>query len=228
MAVDRLEDIPGYLGIVGEVSTFDCYELKKLDFVPDLIFDIGANVGAFARHAHELFPSAQIVCVEPDPDNFENLCKFTNGPCFTFINLPIGKGKIWRHVNTPSIGHRCYMSAGLGFPEDRIGSVENSAVVLTEASPITLVDLANRFPLDSKNVFLKMDVEGNEHTVFTDPESMAVLRKCRAFSIEVHRYAITGDLINEVRQKTGEALDSFKDKFDVHWGHAVFHARRKA
>lgn len=227
MTVDNLEDIPGYAGIVGDVEENDVYGLRKLDFTPTLIFDIGANVGVFARHARKLFPEAYIVCVEPDKENFQNLCKFTEGPGFFFFNLPIGNGQMWHYLNAPSIGHQCYMSAGLGYPAKGLTAEEGKSVERVKVSPMTLVELDSHVPFEDEEVFLKMDIEGNEHTVFTDPESMAILRKCTAFAIEVHKYALTHELIEEVQARTDEALKSLEDEFDTHWEHVVFHARKR-
>lgn len=40
-----------------------------LSFEPGTILDIGANVGAFTRRAHEKWPHAKIFCCEPMPAN---------------------------------------------------------------------------------------------------------------------------------------------------------------
>ena len=40
-----------------------------LPFEPKTILDIGANIGAFARQAHEKWPLAHIICCEPMPFN---------------------------------------------------------------------------------------------------------------------------------------------------------------
>ncbi|MCP4745131.1 MAG: FkbM family methyltransferase [Desulfobacteraceae bacterium] len=40
-----------------------------LQFEPETILDIGANIGAFAYQAHRKWPQAQMVCCEPMPFN---------------------------------------------------------------------------------------------------------------------------------------------------------------
>ena len=67
----------GYNGLYGEVVTEDCYRLKTLGFVPDVIFDLGANIGVFTRYARDMFNNAKIISVEPNLDNFENLKTFS-------------------------------------------------------------------------------------------------------------------------------------------------------
>jgi len=42
---------------------------------PKVIFDCGANIGLFAIQIKNEFPDAQVICVEPDPENFNQLQK---------------------------------------------------------------------------------------------------------------------------------------------------------
>lgn len=51
----------------------DEYFVQPLNFVPDTILDIGANVGAFALRAHQQWPAAKVICYEPMPFNLEQL-----------------------------------------------------------------------------------------------------------------------------------------------------------
>lgn len=45
---------------------------------PDLVIDVGANVGQFARLVRQRFPSARLVCVEPLPSAFATLQRWAN------------------------------------------------------------------------------------------------------------------------------------------------------
>lgn len=42
---------------------------------PKFVLDCGANIGLFAIHIKNEFPEAKIICVEPDPENFDALRK---------------------------------------------------------------------------------------------------------------------------------------------------------
>jgi hypothetical protein len=94
----RLEDTlgGGWPGLYGEVVTEDCYRLRQLDFVPDIVFDIGANVGTFTRHARSLWPRAVIVAVEPDKANCAHFRKFTPMHNIFLLEAAIGVCDIWR------------------------------------------------------------------------------------------------------------------------------------
>jgi FkbM family methyltransferase len=54
-----------------------------LPFVPNTILDIGANIGAFAKKAHDRWPKAQLICCEPMPFNVSQLRR--NAPPGTSI-----------------------------------------------------------------------------------------------------------------------------------------------
>jgi FkbM family methyltransferase len=47
-------------------------------YMPNVIFDIGANVGATAIYFSMVYPKAQIKCYEPSPQNFEFLTRNTD------------------------------------------------------------------------------------------------------------------------------------------------------
>src|SRR5271154_1216058 len=76
--VERIEDTlnGGYGGLYGEVVTHDCYRLKKLPFIPEIIYDMGSNVGCFSLFAKSLFPNAKIIAVEPDDENYSHYLRF--------------------------------------------------------------------------------------------------------------------------------------------------------
>ena len=61
-------------------SQYSRYGQKWIkDLNPQVIFDIGANIGQSAIAFHALFPSAQIYSFEPVPDCFEELNVRTSG-----------------------------------------------------------------------------------------------------------------------------------------------------
>lgn len=57
------------------------YDIPELNPVKPRVLDIGANVGAFATWAARRWPGADITCYEPNPDNFELLCKNVSAVC---------------------------------------------------------------------------------------------------------------------------------------------------
>jgi FkbM family methyltransferase len=51
----------------------ECRDLKRLGFSPNVIFDVGANVGAKAIRYTNEFPGAKLYCFEPVPATFKAL-----------------------------------------------------------------------------------------------------------------------------------------------------------
>ena len=66
----KAEEIDIYPSIYHEVVERDVYKLQSLVFPPEVIFDIGANLGIYTLYAHRRFPRATVVAVEPHPANF--------------------------------------------------------------------------------------------------------------------------------------------------------------
>ena len=59
----------GHRAVWSEVIRGDTYRLRELDFVPELVVDVGANVGSFTAHAKTLWPDAEVLAVEPHVEN---------------------------------------------------------------------------------------------------------------------------------------------------------------
>lgn len=71
----RSHNVGGDWQVIHSVYQHDEYKLAGLPDLPDdaLIVDVGAHIGAFARKAHQRWPKAKIVCVEPVAENVEFL-----------------------------------------------------------------------------------------------------------------------------------------------------------
>lgn len=64
-----------HLWVAEEVLLEKVYQLDVVPFVPELILDLGANIGLFSLLAARAWPEASLVCVEPHPLTFEFLCE---------------------------------------------------------------------------------------------------------------------------------------------------------
>lgn len=215
----------GYAGLYGEVVTEDCYGLRKLNFSPDVIIDMGANVGVFSRFARELFPESKIISIEPDADNFSNLIKFTSQDNAIFINKAIGVGKIWRCLQDINGAHESYLSSGLGLPLV-VGQLIPK-IVETEIQTIMPDELISEYIKDGMKSIAKVDVEGGENAIFTHSPSMEALKKIDYIAMEIHWTALSGAQIEEVQQKTFESLASFIPTHNCRLINTMFYATKK-
>src|ERR1700733_11933508 len=67
---------------------YDC----QLRESPEVIFDLGANIGLSTVYYANKFPTAKIIAVEPDPSNFALLEK----NCEPYRNVTLVQGAVWK------------------------------------------------------------------------------------------------------------------------------------
>lgn len=150
----------------------------------DLVIDIGANRGQFAVEIFDAGYSGEIVSFEPLPKAHQQL-----------VESARKSGKLW------SIAPRMALSDHNGSGEFYITEVDTSSSLLQPTdnfvralSQVKVVDkvkvdiarlddVAGELALDSRNVFLKLDVQGHENSVLEG--AVHTLSKCRGVLIEV-------------------------------------------
>lgn len=214
MIVNTLEETlgGGYSGLYGEVVTADTYRLRDVKFQPELIFDIGANVGIFTRFARSLFPKAKIISVEPNPDNCAHFRKFTDLASIVLMEYALGTGDVYHGTTACNGSGETYLSAGLGYPA---ASMEEAVALKAgiehcRVPSLTLAEIASPHLTPDKKYLIKIDCEGAENTIWGDRESMDVLRKADYIAMEVHDYALTATEHPKVVAATLKALGSLK------------------
>jgi FkbM family methyltransferase len=209
-------------GLHGEVVICDVYKIKSLTFVPDVVIDIGANVGFFTRHALNTFPSATVIAVEPDAFNFSILKELTKERAI-LINAAIGSGEIYRTPNSSNGASEAYLSVMPGFTEENL----RLAAQLTDIRCIDFPDLFDLHVPSGTKCMLKIDCEGAENFLFSDAESFARIAKADYVAIELHNYAQDGSLSPEVKALTTATIEKFKDTHDCYQEHVMLYARKR-
>lgn len=235
----------GYAGLYGEIVDEDVYHIREkanivsindptfihveghsraFDFTPEIIFDLGANVGIFTRYARRLFPSAKIIAVEPDPDNFRylNLASDGNTIC---INKAIGKGQLWKCNGAINGAHECYLSESTGYRSKDMAE----ARILQKSSIDSIMpdELLKMYGDANKKTIIKIDIEGNEQTIFEHPASMEALRTADYIVMELHNQALKGEDIESVKEICLQSTDSFSDTHHIKRRHIYFSAVKK-
>jgi len=216
----------GYKGLYGEVVTYDSYKLRTLNFIPDLIIDIGANVGVFSRFARELFPNAKIVAVEPHPENIEVLTEYAPDN-ITIIPAALGKGQLWHNKGAVNGAHESYVCTGLGFNDNEMSDANS-----TEKSDIKTIMLQDLITIDyyysDIKILMKIDCEGGENVIWDDENSMSILKRMDYIAMETHFYALHGGpLYDEMKQKTLAGIESLKVTHKVDFTHPYLFARKR-
>jgi FkbM family methyltransferase len=222
----KLEDTlnGGYGGLYGEVVANDCYRIQELTFIPDLILDVGANIGIFARFARRIFPKATIVCVEPDPANRRIFREFTKDPNIFLLDVGLGSGQLYHPTTARNGSGEVYISAGLGYPK---GQLEASGFEKPCVQSMRLHEMAKEYCGHGDRTMLKLDCEGAENSIWSHPMDMRALRTFDYIAGEIHFYSHTGEGLEEVRTKTLEALAELSETHTVELDNVHLWARKK-
>jgi FkbM family methyltransferase len=148
-------------------------------WIPQLIFDIGANVGQTALRFTQQFPGASNICFEPDSNIFpnlkENVDKNTNISCVPLaLSDRTGESRFYRaelsKMNSfcPPTGHEHFWRP------------ENSDLVATAS----LDDYCRQ--KDIKQIdLLKIDTEGHDLSVLKGGENLLFRKKVKCIYTEV-------------------------------------------
>lgn len=222
---------PGQLifpALYGEVVTVDVYRARSWKPAPDVVFDLGANIGIFTRFARKLFPHALIVAVEPDDANFEQLAQDVKGlPQIELVKKALGAGTIWRTRGAINGAHEAYVSPGLGYSLEELQSSPATYASCPEIESCLLSDLVAEYVKSDASYAIKMDCEGGENWVVGHEPSMAAMREAAFISIELHSHAAHGGLRAEVRATTRKALEDLAATHICEQEHVMFYARKR-
>lgn len=182
----QFEQIPNYSELCSDITTDDAYKLKSLILLPDVVFDIGANIGVFTHYARKLFPDALIVAVEPHPENFAVLQKYAPAGNTILLNKGIGSGQMWRYPDVGETGAgESYVSSDFGY---RLPNIEGHPLEKTYTQPVLLDELYEKYVLPGQRLAIKLDCEGAENLLFAHPPSVEVLQKADFVTMELHPY----------------------------------------
>ena len=140
------------------------------------ILDVGGNVGYSAVYFKYHFPSARIICVEPDQSNQKQISK--NIKVNGFKDITLVAGALWRKRTKMEIknDYREGTSASFYVIESDKGDIDGYGI-----NDILSIQNWNHIDL------LKVDIEGAEKYLFEDEHSAAtILSITRVIAIEIH------------------------------------------
>ncbi len=143
------------------------------------IIDAGANVGLAAIYFSFLYPSAKILCIEPDNDNFTLLKKNTRN----YKNIITINAALWYKREILNISNKFEKSAGYMIEAAALNSPY-------QIKSKTVEDLINEYHLDKISLF-KIDIEGSEKELFEYGAELW-LPKCDTIIVELHDWLKKG------------------------------------
>jgi FkbM family methyltransferase len=165
-------DVPTFSQVLVERS----YEMPYLR-APDVILDAGANIGLASRYFASAYPTARIVCVEPDAQNFR-LLQLNAGP---LDRVTLVHGALWHapaEVEIANPGDEPWAYHVRGARHGRVARVPGKTVP-------QLLALASDGSRPAERRLLKIDIEGAEQEVF-GPGCEEWLPLVDAIAIELH------------------------------------------
>jgi FkbM family methyltransferase len=188
-----------HLWVADEVLIERVYQLDAVPFTPDLVLDLGANIGLFTLLAAQRWPRASLVCVEPHPTTFSFLCD----------NLALN------HVNAAKLQCAVDAEAGAKFMEND-GAVFQTLSARETATRVMTLRLDSLIPRQRRlKLLIKMDIEGSEVAVLdqlqaTLPDETFVFLELHHGDESlrwIHAWASRNQFeFHEVRRR-GEAID---------------------
>ena len=145
-----------------------------------VIFDIGANIGIFARLCSTSQPKAKIVCVEPEDKNYTVLLKNVSD----IQNIRAIKGALWnKNIDINLLARE---TGEWGFCVSEANCTKSEEIVKA-FDMVSLMENTGTKKID----ILKIDVEGAEKTIF-DETAEDWIEKVDVLIIELHDYIIEG------------------------------------
>ena len=202
-------------------------EVDRLEWLTRLnintVFDIGANVGQFAKEIRALLPRSKIYSFEPVKECFEKLSSnFKNDNNFQALNIALGettgKSTINKSSYTPS-------SSLLSMAESHKKLFPHSRNSEKEEIEIKRLDDIYREVKPEKELLVKVDTQGYEDKVisggiqtFSDAKVLIIetsfvkLYENQPLFDQIHdkmrslNFSYRGSLHQKIDQKTGEVI----------------------
>jgi len=165
---NKTSDIPTFYQCI-----FDKEYDIKLDFEPNVIFDLGANIGLTTVFFKNKYPNCKIISVEPEKTNFELLEKNTTN----FTNIHLFNSGIWNKSTNLIIEDNGY--GHYGFIVKEVSEPTEKSI-----KALGILEIMADLEIDTIDV-LKIDIEGSEKELFSSNYA-EWLPKVKVIIIELH------------------------------------------
>jgi FkbM family methyltransferase len=146
---------------------------------PLAIVDAGAYTGLSTAFFAMRYPDAKIVAIEPDDDNFGLLARNTAG----FANVYLLQAALWSESGVVSLVDPGDGAWGIRLAESDMAGASETAPSGPAVRAVTVPEVMREHGLDRIDL-LKVDIEGSEMEVFSNPD--AWISSVQAISVELH------------------------------------------
>src|ERR1039458_7910 len=166
------------MSVLQGIFLYDEYACLRNISSPRLILDLGANVGYSSAYFLSCFPTATVVAVEPDPDNFE-LCRKNLAPYGDRVHVVLGA--VWSKRSRLVLSRGTFRDGREWATQVRESEGTHDEAAIEGWDIPSLVELTGGEQID----LLKVDIERSELNVF-GANSSSWLPKVRNICIELH------------------------------------------
>jgi len=148
-----------------------------LDKTPQTIIDAGANIGLTSIWYSTRYPNARIVAVEAERANYELMVR----NLAAFPNVTPLHAALWSHRGVLAVE-----DAGMGAWAFQTTELDRGVMgAFGTVESLTVTNIIERYRFDHVDL-LKVDIEGAEREVFSDPGSLDWIDSVDAVAIELH------------------------------------------
>jgi len=168
-----------FLILFEEIYLTSVYYFQARNSTP-LIIDAGANIGAAVAYFKTIYPDSAIVAFEPDPANYQFLCR----------NIERNR---WTKVDAHNVAlHEREQIMQFFDYNDNPGALSNGFWQPACTGPAKKILMVPAVPL-SRHItgyvdMLKMDIEGSEHDVLRELEESGKLGEIGRITMEYHHH----------------------------------------
>jgi FkbM family methyltransferase len=194
-----------------DLATFEQIFVSKnykiqMEYAPQIIVDLGANIGMTSIFFANQFPGAKIYAVEPEESNFEMLKKNTG----QYSNIIAINKAIWIHDGTLVIEDTGKGEYAYQVRESKDTTQHQN--VIGKIDCISMDSLLSTYSIRQIDV-LKVDIEGAERVVFKD-NYKSWLDVTNLIMIELHDWMERGAsevFIKAVSTQNGFSVGGLKE-----------------
>jgi FkbM family methyltransferase len=193
-------DLDVFAQIFGDLEykpVIDAYKAKFSNSEPLKIIDAGSNIGLTTLYFSRFFDNAVYICIEPNESNFEVLSfnlETNSIPNVQRIQAGVWSKNTYLNIISDFRGHYDWSY--------RVVEAEK----VTDLEAFSIQHLIEKFKWDIIDI-LKMDIEGSEKEVFTNPKSdVSFLAITKCIAIEIHDEFDCREAIYEILKSYGFTL----------------------
>lgn len=173
--------------LIREYNPATSEDLRRLRLLAhyniDLVFDIGANKGQYASGIIDAGFKKKIVSFEPLSSVYSIIEKESKKHSNWTVAPKCAVGSKTEEIEI-NISNNSVSSTLLNMLDSHIEGAPDSKVIGKEKVQVFALDeIGEKYVADSKNIFIKIDVQGFEQEVLKGAESM--INKCKGIEIEI-------------------------------------------